>query len=163
MVFESLNELEKFSFEDCQIKEVKFVGKDLIFTVEALIVLASNSQNSNYTDSYADETTIVLRNASVENMLEEGYRVYDADDKLLSETPDKEIDTEKALSMLPSFKEAFLFYAVKADEGIYEFEIDTGELDASGQTDPYLPTYLLKIKFSEVSVSWDRYLNRVSK
>ena len=42
-----MDEIEQFRFDDCQIGSVRTIGQDLILEVEALIVRANNSQNTN--------------------------------------------------------------------------------------------------------------------
>ena len=49
MKFESVNELEKFSFEDCVITGLEERPERFILNLEALIVLPENSQNTNFT------------------------------------------------------------------------------------------------------------------
>lgn len=167
MSFISINELEKFSFEDCQIVDVKLSTGKIEFTLEALIVRGNNSQNANYTDSYADTCTLTLVDSEILSIVEEGYKNYDADDNLISEVPDKEISLLESVSLFSSFKEQYLC-AAECDEKtanylIFTFEVDTGTLNEAGITDPYLPTYLVQIKFSSATVEWDRYLNKVQK
>ena len=60
-----------------------------MFLVEALIVAPHNSQNHNFTKSYADETTIRFENAKVIKGIREGYKRYDADDNLLETIEDQ--------------------------------------------------------------------------
>ena len=47
MGFKSVNELEQFCFDDCQICEIKVSDKEVEFVLEALIVKRNNSQNTN--------------------------------------------------------------------------------------------------------------------
>ena len=167
MSFESINELDKFIFEDCQISEVKTTGSDIVLTLEALIVGAKNSQNTNYTESYADSATMVLRGARIEEFLIEGYKLYDAEDNLQEEVPDQIIPAHEYDAMLPKLVEGYLFTAdclrLSEDGATYSFEIDMAALNDDGLVDPYAVTYQIKIAFDEVRISWDRYLNRVQK
>ena len=47
MAYKSMDEIEQFRFDDCQIDSFRTIGQDLILEVEALIVRANNSQNTN--------------------------------------------------------------------------------------------------------------------
>lgn len=167
MAFVSINELDKFIFDDCQIVEAKQKGDDLIFEVAALIVGARNSQNTNYTESYADDTVMTFHDAQIEAAIEEGYKVFDADDKLVSETPDKVIDAQDYQGMLKALESGFLFniecISKTPERSTYSFEIDMSALSEDGISDPYATTYMLTVSFAEVEVSWERYLNRVQK
>lgn len=167
MAFESINELDQFSFEDCQIVDIKKMNKDLVITVEGLIVRARNSQNSNYTESYSDVTTIVFRNANVDAIYIEGYKHYDASDNLIEEKPDTPVDEKDYDVTLKNMVTGYMFnaeYIKKTDSDYsYSFEIDMDTVNDYGLTDPYCTTYQLDVTFSEVRVSWERYLNRVQK
>ena len=61
MKFNAVNELEHFSFRDAQIQKAEWTGDALRFELEAVIVKADNSQNGNYTDSYAGTTQMELK------------------------------------------------------------------------------------------------------
>jgi len=67
--FRTINETETFSYQDCVIKEVHINSEAVSFVAEALIVKASNSQNSNYTDSYAGDTNITFIRSVIEKIV----------------------------------------------------------------------------------------------
>ena len=81
MAYKSMDEIEQFRFDDCQIDSFRTIGQDLILEVEALIVRANNSQNTNYTESYADTTRISLHGGRLEKVVKDGYRYYEANDE----------------------------------------------------------------------------------
>ena len=58
MAYKSVDELEHFRFDDCQIDTFVVTENGVELMVEALIVKADNSQNTNYTESYAGTTKI---------------------------------------------------------------------------------------------------------
>ena len=167
MSYESINELDKFIFDDCQIVQVQKKDGGIIFTLEALIVGAKNSQNTNYTESYADTTTMVLRGAKIEEFLVEGYKLYDAEDNLQEEIPDKPISVSEYDKMIKELVNGYMFSAecIKKNEAgaTYEFEVDMAAMNEDGLVDPFSTTYQITISFDEVRISWDRYLNRVQK
>ena len=65
MGFKSVNEIEKFTFDDCVISSFKVNEAGIILVLEALIVDSNNSQNTNYTESYADTTTVRLLDGKI--------------------------------------------------------------------------------------------------
>ena len=65
MGFESVNEIDKFSFDDCVVKKFEVQEGQLYLELEALIVKAGNSQNTNYTESYAGPTTVRLKEGKI--------------------------------------------------------------------------------------------------
>jgi len=166
MSFLSINELEKLDFTDCQITDINLTD-NLELTLEALIICARNSQNANYTDSYADEAKMVFKNVNIEAVTEEGYRSFDADGNLMSEVLDKPIAKEDIKSVISSLKNGYMFNVSceekKDDKLTYIIEVDIDESNDNGVIDPTLPTYEIKLSFSQVSVTWERYLNRVQR
>lgn len=167
MSFKSVNELNQFIYDDSQITSAKYENNRLCFELEALIVGTRNSQNSNYTESYADTATMELTGAHIEEMLIEGYKLYDADDKLVEEVEDTIIAESEYASAVKLLKEGFLFSVdcirKSEDENTYSFEIDMDTVDERGISNPYSVTYQIKVTFKQAVVSWERYLNRVQK
>ena len=51
VAYKSVDELEHFRFDDCQIDTFAVTENGVELMVEALIVRADNSQNTNYTES----------------------------------------------------------------------------------------------------------------
>src|SRR5699024_263598 len=101
MGFESVNEIDKFSFDDCVVKKFEVQEGQLYLEMEALIVKAGNSQNTNYTESYAGPTTVRLKEGKILSGIKEGYKYYDANEVLLSEEPDQELDQDTLDALLP--------------------------------------------------------------
>lgn len=95
MKFKAVNELEHFSFRDAQIEKAEWTDDALRFELEAVIVKANNSQNGNYTDSYAGTTQMELKNAEIQKAVKEGYKYYDANDVLLEEKPDEPLSGKR--------------------------------------------------------------------
>ena len=162
-MFCSINELDKFSYDDCVINSFKVLDNSITLELEALVVKANNSQNSNYTESYADVTVMRLVDAKIERIILAGYKVYDADDNLLEEIPDKEIEADGYDEIISKLSGAYLYRVLQmdkiGDKEIYDFEIEfeSGEQMQDLRND----TYVLSIAMSKSEVSWDRYLNRV--
>jgi len=158
MVFKTINETENFIYKDCVINEAHINENAISFVVEALIVKASNSQNSNFTNSYSGDNYITFIRPVIEKMILMGYRKYDADDRLLSEVEDKEIDLpgQELRSLLQG---AFLTNIEKDDNGSYLVSIEIADEDPYAISDEYE----IKIICDEVIVEWDKYLNRVQE
>lgn len=171
MKFETTNETKNFSFEDCTITNLKINDQTITFEVEALIVLPNNSQNTNYTESYAGTTVIRMTNAKILTGKKDGVKYYDANDVLLSETPD-EILTAEQLQALPSlFENAFLFCFDSVEGSQVEGSQDatTYRLNIELATEEEYPdpkdmvSYELEIACQNVYIGWDVYLNKVQR
>ena len=55
VAYKSVDELEHFRFDDCQINTFAVTENGVELMVEALIVRADNSQNTNYTERYDED------------------------------------------------------------------------------------------------------------
>ena len=78
-MFKSIDEIDKFSYEDCVLTGMEWAEDGLIFEVEALIVKENNSQNSNFTESYAGPATIKLVDGRITDVIKTGFKYYDAE------------------------------------------------------------------------------------
>ena len=156
MAFRSENEVDKFIYDDCIITEAKVTEKGATFSLEALIVKARNSQNSNYTDSYAGDTTLYMENARIEKAVKEGYKYYDANDVLVEDHPDEEIDI-KSIDWNDMLSKVFLIGLEKEGDDTYYMRIELPETDPSKLVD----TYEITMKATSAVFTWDKYMNRV--
>jgi hypothetical protein len=157
MKFKSSDEIEQFSFRDCQVFEAE-VGKEGIrLQVEALIVKPENSQNTNFTESYAGTTEIRFLGGKILSGVKDGYKYYNADDVLVDEVPDTELSEEEIAALLKTVDGAYLYEVKKEEEGYrlaLEF-VDESEFNTAADS------YTLKVKADKVIIEWDFYMNRV--
>ena len=158
MKFKAVNELEHFNFRDAQIEKAEWAEDSLRFELEAVIIKANNSQNGNYTDSYAGTLQMELKNAEIQKAVKEGYKYYDANDVLREEKPDEPLSEEALTALLQGSKGYYLFDVVKVED-VYN---TTGRflylvgIDADEET-----SYWLQIAFDSSELGWDKYMNRV--
>lgn len=158
MKFKSVNELEYFEFKDAVVHKFSILDNTISAELEAVIIRAENSQNSNFTRSYAGDLVMTLKGAKLQKAIKEGYKYYDANDVLKEEVPDEPIDEEQIKKILKTIDGAYMWAVVpvKAEEnttGHYLYQIG---IDADEET-----TYWLQIEFLESVMEWDKYLNRV--
>lgn len=165
MSFRSVNEIEKFSFEDCVVRTISQEETGLRLELEALIVRPDNSQNTNYTESYAGPTTAHLQNGRVLRVVKEGYRYLDADDNPVEEVADQELSRQEAEVFLKACQEYYLFCMerVKEENGVFTYavgiEVPAQEVYDTTPTD----TYRLEVCFTRAEFVWQLYLNRVQR
>ena len=158
MGFQSVNELEQFSFQDAQIKDFQVSEGVIFFELEAVIVKARNSQNANFTDSYAGTLSMRLLGGKIQKAVKEGYKYYDANDVLVEEIPDEALSEEEIAALVKGSKDYYLFDVVKVEDD----QNTTGHflylfgLDADEET-----SYWFQIEFDKSILEWERYMNRV--
>lgn len=155
MSYISKNEVDKFAFDDCVINEFSRDKNGFKMSLDALIVKARNSQNTNYTDSYADTTICSLKGIDIVAVLKEGYNRYDADDNLLEEVPDEPIAPENYAELFKKFPGSYLANFYK-DEEEYVMEIEIVE-----ENDGISEAYEIHVIAENVYFTWENYLNRV--
>lgn len=155
-MFKSENEIEKFNYDDCIISDFKIMEDKIVLILNSLIVCANNSQNSNYTDSYAGETRLCFEAGKIEAFLKEGYKYYDANDKLISEFKDENIEID-GFDFEKTFSKVFLIGISINEKNQYVLRVEMPEAEAVTVTD----TYEIIISAVNVNFSWEKYMNRV--
>lgn len=165
MGFQSINEIENFSFEDCQISEFKVLENSVEIEVEALIVKPANSQNTNYTESYAGTTRILFEDGKLLSGKKDGYKYYDANEVLLSETPDEEMTIEQILEMLSRSKDEYLYgiQLRKEEDGVYYYTMGIEFVSEEAFDTVPADSYQLEFSCEKLIISWSQYLNRVQR
>jgi hypothetical protein len=156
-MFKSIDEIDKFSYEDCVLTGMEWAEDGLLFEVEALIVRENNSQNSNFTESYAGPAVIKLVDGRITDVIKTGFKYYDADGQLLKIVPDEAESPLVWESLFKTFPGNYLPSLEAVDDG-YIIEIEMSEEDGTQGN-----SYLLKAEASSVIVTWDKYLNRVGR
>ncbi len=163
-MFAAKNETEHFSFEDCVIREFERSEGRITLTVEALIVEPKNSQNTNFTRSYADLSKIVFEGGSIRKAVREGFKRYDADDRLLEEIPDEELGKEELEALLSGVRGQYLYDLKEAEKTEEKRSLVLGiEMTTEDLTGVDADSYQILVECSDVIISWDRYLNRIQQ
>ena len=165
MSFRSVNEISTFSFEDCMVTKFEMGETDLYMELEALIVKANNSQNTNYTESYAGLVRVRLQGAKVLSGYQEGSKYYDANDVLIREIPDKPFTEKELQDFLKTCPGNYLYCMepVKAEEGSYEYSVGIEYAEDNDYGSTVLDSFRLNICFEKAIFEWDRYMNRVQR
>lgn len=163
MSFRSVNEIDQFSFEDCVVSELHICGPVIRLTLEALRVLPHNSQNTNFTESYAGTVMLTLTEGTCISAAKEGYRYYNANGVLQTEIPDAPLPLNQLPLLEETLKESYLFSfeldAAPTEKriGRLRFELPKEEIYDTTPTE----TYELAFSYEDAVFSWDRYMNRV--
>ena len=156
-MFKSIDEIDKFSYEDCVLTGMEWAEDGLLFEVEALIVKENNSQNTNFTESYAGPAVIKLVDGRITEVTKTGFKYYDADGQLLKTVPDEDESPLVWESLFKTFPGNYLPSLEASDDG-FIIEIEMSEEDGTQGN-----SYLLKIDASSAIITWDKYLNRVGR
>lgn len=156
MKYKSVNELETISFHDAQVQKFEYHENDkeasLFLEMTGAVVKDGNSQNDFYADKYTDIMQVKFQNISLEKVLLEGHKYYDANDKLIEQISDTEIQPQAYQQLFKKFKNSYIFYGgnPSGDQKLYQIIIDVEE-----------ESYVISLRYEKVIACWDRFLNKV--
>ncbi len=162
MSFVSINEIESFRYDDCYIIGRKDTESDMVLEVKALIVKGDNSQNANFTDSYADVAQIIFKKGSIVKGIKDGIKRYDADGKLIEEIEDVILDNDN-LSQLCNNLEGMYLQEIERVNDTDDYVIFTERASDETYETFSSDTYQIKVHCDGITIRWDRYLNRVEQ
>lgn len=162
MNYKSINEIESFSYKDCRIVEFKAEKDCITLVLEALIVKKDNSQNTNYTDSYAGTTTVRFIKGKITDGIKDGYKYYDANDILINEVLDRKLTEEELEKLLKQCEGAYLYFLNKNDDNKDDMRSYSLGIEFEDESEGTVSdSYCLNILFEKAVFEWDRYMNRV--
>lgn len=161
MKYKSVNEIDKFRYDDCVLADIKVDDTCIVLVLEALIVKRDNSQNTNYTESYAGTTNVTIKGGKITAGIKDGYKYYDANDVLIREVLDTKLD-DNELKALPKLCQGAYLYDISEstdDFGnkcyVLGIEFVDEEEQAMGDS------YRIFITGEDIVCEWERYMNRV--
>ncbi|MBQ1598498.1 MAG: hypothetical protein IIT72_02550 [Lachnospiraceae bacterium] len=165
MKFETVNEIEKFSFRDAKITQLRRSGEDLVLDLEGLIVLPGNSVNREFSASYAKDAVARFTGFAMEAGIKEGLKKYDANENLVSVIEDETL-TEEGLEelLMKKMPLSWLYDVQEVSSGEDNRQAVLGiEMPKENESDPTEVTdaYQLKISYQECRIGFEGYLSRV--
>lgn len=149
MKYATRDEFEHFDFSEAYIQDIQVMQGLFHFYLDNVTILPENSCNRDIRKMRANNFIMKMENCIVVSMVEEGYKHYDADGKLLHDYKDVQVEPEKYGTVLKTFSQGMIYSARKQGEE-YLFYIDGNDEK----------TYQLGIKASGDVEEWDRFLNR---
>ncbi len=162
MAFRSINEIDQFSFRDCIVRRFE-AGDDVVLELEALIVLPNNSQNTNFTKSYAGPVTMRLKNGVIRSAVKEVFKYRDMNGKILDEVPDRTLTPEEIAELPKLCTDQYLYDMQKLaeDNGIQTWVLGV-ECPQQEEFDTLVTdSWQIAVSFTEAVFSWEYYMNRV--
>ena len=147
MKFTTINELQNFDFHDANINGIRFSLDNLILHLDNVKILPTNTTNRDIRTMRTNNLFLTLEKASIIKFINEGYKIYDPNGKLMSTVEDSPISEE-------NYKKAFEDLAsctinnIEQNDNIYTISIDTED-----------HTYLLCVKCQRNLEDWDKYFN----
>lgn len=148
MAYRTTDELNNFDFNEAVIAEFELVNSCFRAYLDNVTILETNSMNRDIRQMRANNLTLTIPDGEIITLIEEGYKVFDADGNLRAQYDDKPVEASEYASVLKELSECELYSIEKLDD-IYVFSINTED-----------HTYLLKVKGSSDIEEWERFLNK---
>lgn len=148
MKYTTTNEFEHFSFSGSYIGDIQITSGFFHLVLDNVIILPENSCNRDIRDMRTNELLFKIENMSVESMVEEGYRLYDANGKLIGTYEDITVEEADYPEKAKEFVGGSI-YSLEKQENTYIFTID-----AANER-----TYILRVSGTADAEEWDRFLN----
>lgn len=149
MKYTTTDELEHFGFAEAYIGDVQVTGGFFHLVLDNVTILPENSCNRDIRTMRANELLLKLEEADVCAVTKEGFKVYDANGRLMKTYDDEEIEKKDSLETIKTFVGGMI-YSLKKENGQYEFVVDA----------PDEATYVLRVRAAHDVESWDRFLNQ---
>ncbi len=146
MKYHTENELQHFKFEGAYLAETCAVNGIFELILDNVKILPQNSCNRDIREMRTNELKLKIREPHIEALIEEGYKVYDADGNLKEQKEDVSIAPENYAAKLKELCGCEI-YSIEQQENIYTISIDTED-----------HTFLLRVSGSADTEEWDRFL-----
>lgn len=150
MKYTTVNEWNHFDFSEAYISEIQKISDCYQFTLDNVKIQPDNSKNRDIRQMRTNGLCFTIQGAQLVRLVEEGYRVLDADGKQMQQYEDQELSSDCYAERLKSFTDgAGCIYALEKSENTYMMTVD-----ASNER-----TYVLYITGTGDREEWDRFLN----
>lgn len=158
MKFKVVDQLDKFEFRDVQLSACELKDDVLRMTMAGAVAKYNNPCNERFQDWYILEAYVRFDQAVITNCYKEGLKYYDANNVLIEDIPDTQIDQADYPAALKTVKDGVLFVLLEKEpidgRRCLEVAIDVGDEDCCD-------TYWIEFTCDRVIIEWDRYANKV--
>ena len=148
MKYQTTDELGNFNFAEAYIADVQVTSGFFHMVLDNVKILPENSCNRDIREMRTNGLLLKIEESAITYIVEEGYKVYDANGKLMSNCEDVEVEAKEYQAVAKSFVDGEVYSLEKKDDE-YLFVIDgTNER-----------TYQLRVAGTHDVEEWDRFLN----
>ena len=147
MRFHTENEIENFDFRESYLQEIVQMSGNFRTIIDQVKIKPENSINRDIRLMRTNNLGLHLIDAVVTSIVEEGVKIYNADQVLQQEIPDRVLEESEYTQLYQSL-EGCEIYNIEKKEGVYEFAIDGEER-----------SYLICVQGSGDTQDWDRFMN----
>lgn len=148
MNYKTIDEIVNFNFSESHIQDLQITSGFFHIILDDVKIKPENSCNRDIREMRTNNLLFKIEDAVVESLVEEGYKVYDANGNLREAFEDVVISEQERLAIMKEFADGNL-YSLEKQENKYIFTIDA----------PNEHTYSLTVSGSHDVEEWDRFLN----
>lgn len=154
MKYTTNNEFEQFEFAEAHISDIQIVEGRFFLLLDNVKILPDNSCNRDIRKMRANELFLRINNGTMTSLVEEGYKLYDANGTLTREVEDQEVSEERYREITDAFIDGTIYEVEKTileqqNQVQYRFVID-----AVNER-----TYTMLVLGEGDLEEWERFLN----
>ena len=149
MKYKCINKLDQFDFKEASIASIQFNGTTFSMDLDNVTIKANNEHNRDIQDMRANNVLVSFPDTSILTIIEEGYKLYDANNNLTETVADKTIPSVDYKTFFENIAGNFLYSITITEEKQCTINID-GEYQ----------TYTIQLSNSSSCVEWDRFLKK---
>ena len=154
MKYTTTNEFNQFEFEEAHISDIQIVEGRFYMLIDNVKILPDNSCNRDIRKMRTNELFFKVTNGTMTSLIEEGYKLYDANGKLTREIEDREVVASEYKEITDEFIDGMVYEVEKTiledkNQVQYRFVID-----AANER-----TYTMIVLGDGDLEEWDRFLN----
>ena len=154
MKYTTTNEFEQFEFGEAHISDIQIVEERFFLLLDNVKILPDNSCNRDIRKMRTNELFFKVINGTMTSLIEEGYKLYDANGKLTREIEDREVAVSEYKEITDEFIDGMVYEVEKTiledkNQVQYRFVID-----AANER-----TYTMIVLGDGDLEEWDRFLN----
>ena len=154
MKYTTTNEFNQFEFEEAHISDIQIVEGRFYMLLDNVKILPDNSCNRDIRKMRTNELFFKVTNGTMTSLIEEGYKLYDANGKLTREIEDRKVVASEYKEITDEFIDGMVYEVEKTiledkNQVQYRFVID-----AANER-----TYTMIVLGDGDLEEWDRFLN----
>lgn len=147
MGYRTTDEWMNFRFSEAYISEMRVMGSSFYMVLDNVTILPENSCNRDIREMRTNGLELRIWEAHMMAVIEEGYKIYDANGGLIRQETDRTVPAEEYAQV---FKElsGCMVYAIDRKENDYTISIDTED-----------HTYMIRLTGEKDTEEWERFMS----
>ena len=123
MKYKTTNECGYFSFRGACVAQMMQMNGYFTATLDNVTILPENSCNRDVRNMRTNNLQLTIREGRIISLIEEGYKIYDANGMLTQQHEDREVPVAEYQTMLETFEGSELYEIEKKDD-CYHIAVD---------------------------------------